>query len=497
MKFSIPCILSLCMSVMLSDAGPSVIEDMPGLVLFYRGDSLLDLGPYGNNLIHHAPEYNTITSAPFSASPRNVFKLDNSQPPNYNMMSDNTRNIPYYNSPRTMMTWMKVTGRSSMGSAPISYGFGGAYYSNWGLRVEGEDNPRIHSIATKLSPSDTIVANAEYDVWHHYTLTYENRVHRCYVDGVLTLDATVDANLNTASAKFMMGDINGKGQYDLAEIVLFNRVLTMKEIRLFSSGRAGGGGDPHLYAFGGRFFSWQGHCDVVLLKSPKTKNGDTMVEMHIRTRRVRSWSAIDSIAIKSGENVSEIESNKGTLTLNGHKVDKVKTDSLSINKSQGSINNKRKKRIVTYTFTFDENKILTVEVNTRTKMLFVNLMGDYPRGTTGVLGSPYNPGQIGRDGTNMTEASVNEFVENWQVRDTDLQLFHQNRHPHYPSKCLYEMADIQSSSQSRRLKELSKVSRAIATSACAAHPAGPLRDFCVQDVMATGDLEISEDTFYG
>ena len=57
--------------------------------------------------------------------------------------------------------------------------------------------------------------------------------------------------------------------------------------------------------------------------------------------------------------------------------------------------------------------------------------------------------------------------------------------------------NIQSRSQSRRLKELSKVSRAITTSACAAHPAGPLRDFCVQNVMATGDLEISEDTFYG
>ena len=91
-------------------------------------------------------------------------------------------------------------------------------------------------------------------------------------------------------------------------------------------------------------------------------------------------------------------------------MDTVKTDSLSISKSQGSINNKRKKRVVTYTFTFDKNKILTVEVNTRTNMLFVNLMGDYPRGTTGVLGSPYNPGQIGSDGTNMTEASVNEFV---------------------------------------------------------------------------------------
>ena len=81
---------------------------------------------------------------------------------------------------------------------------------------------------------------------------------------------------------------------------------------------------------------------MVLLKSPKTKDGDTVVEMHIRTRRVRSWSAIDSIAIKSGEDVGEIESNKDTLTLNGHKVDSAKTDSLSITKLQGSINNKRK-----------------------------------------------------------------------------------------------------------------------------------------------------------
>lgn len=288
---------------------------------------------------------------------------------------------------------------------------------------------------------------------------------------------------------------NGRLYAAVAEVAVFNRALTETEIKAVVSGTAGGGGDPHFYGFGGIFFTWQGHCDLILLKSPKCNNGKSELDIHIRTQRIRKWSTINAIAIKSGENVIEIESNEGVLVLNGNKAESVKTNSLSVTRSITKSSATLKKKTVVYDFVIDSDKMLSVEVNTRTHMVYVTVKGDYPQGTAGILGSPLAPGQFLRDGTNVTGQDVDEFVEDWQIRDTDPQLFHKNRHPHYPHKCLYNMADVKS--RSRRLKEIRTVSKEEAMNACSQHCVEALKDYCMEDVIATGDIDSAKDAFYG
>lgn len=256
---------------------------------------------------------------------------------------------------------------------------------------------------------------------------------------------------------------------------------------------AGGGGDPHFYGFGGTFFTWQGHCDVILVKTPKFSNTDSNLEAHIRTKKVRKWSAIDSIAMKVGQDTIEIRSTDGNLVLNGSKVESVRNASFTVVKSASA----SEKRVVLYDFVFDEDKIFQVKVNTRSKMIYATLSGKYPEGTEGILGSPHSPGLFTRNGRSMTNKDVNEFVETWQVRDNDPQLFQQIRFPQFPTKCLYHMSELQSHIHSRRLQEVGTITEEEASDACATHHPGPLHDFCIEDVFSTMDLDSAKDAFYG
>ena len=229
---------------------------------------------------------------------------------------------------------------------------------------------------------------------------------------------------------------------------------------------------------------------MILAKTPTFGRNDIDLQIHVRTRRIRKWSAIDGVAFKVCNDVGEIDSNEGKLIINGAIVESLQTETFKVTKS------KLKKKIMQYEFVFDENTIFEVKVNTRGQMIFVNLKGEYPEGTVGILGSPHNPGLFSRDGILMTKKEIDAFVESWQIQDLDPQLFHERRHPQYPSKCLYQMEPTQSRGR-RRLKETHTVTMEDATAACAAHPPGPGREFCVEDVYQTGNIDVAEEDFYG
>jgi len=245
------------------------------------------------------------------------------------------------------------------------------------------------------------------------------------------------------------------------------------------SDTAGGGGDPHFFGFGGIFFTWQGHCDVVLVKTPKLNDKVSNIEVHIRTRRVRKWSSIDAIAIQVGKYLSEIQSDEGKLFINGKVTDEFEGDTLSIIKSVA-------KKIISYKFVIDRNKNLMVTVNTRTKMIQTKLSGEFPEGTVGILGSPHNPGLFGRDGHKMNVKEIDAIIESWQVNNHDPQLFHKSRRPIYPERCLYFVQKTKPNNH-RHLKEIRPVAKVDAYNACHIHPSGPLREFCVEDILSTGD----------
>ena len=154
-----------------------------------------------------------------------------------------------------------------------------------------------------------------------------------------------------------------------------------------------------------------------------------------------------------------------------------------------------KKKKVIYNFILDGDKYVEVTANKRTQMIFLNLHGNYSSETKGILGSPANPGFFGRDGKAM-QGDVNLFVEEWQINDSDPQIFRTRPFPQFPDKCSYNV-NRDSSVRERRLKQTDSVSMEEASRACSTHSPGPLRQYCIDDVMQTGDLEMADDKFYG
>lgn len=84
--------------------------------------------------------------------------------------------------------------------------------------------------------------------------------------------------------------------------------------------------------------------------------------------------------------------------------------------------------------------------------------------------------------------------------DTEPKLFQENRIPQYPAGCRYETKQsTKRLRRRRRLMELKEDEEVVtietATDACS-KASGRQKEFCIGDIMATGDLELAQDPFY-
>lgn len=488
------------------------LQDIPGLLRHYSGDNTLvdstnsgnDLVVYDGTVVSGTAKYESVNGTPFSSSPRGVLTLDSSVENGYHLQAS-MDGLPVQDTPRTIMGWFRFD-KVSVEDSNGMFGYG-VYSSRQLFDFVAQKSGEVH--LEIWGHFDDLTCNpihsdytTDFGVWKHYAMTYESPTLTGYVNGVQSSQGDIIGLLATGSGgEFIVGpriEYHRTHTYygAAAELAVFNRALTAAEIGTLATDTAGGGGDPHFFGFGGMFFTWQGHCDIILTKTPKIANMENNVEVHIRTRKVRRWSCIDAIALKVGKDVLEIGSEEGNLLQNGSEIESTKTDSLKVVKSSSALQAK----VVLYEFIFDKDKRLEVKVNIRTKMIYIALGGNYPKDTVGILGSPHNPGLFARDGTDMSHMDVNKFVESWQVRHDDPQLFQENRKPQHPSKCLYEMKQINSGHDhhgSRRLRDVNTVTKREATLACTLHRPGPMKEYCVEDAMNTGDIDSAKDTFYG
>lgn len=224
---------------------------------------------------------------------------------------------------------------------------------------------------------------------------------------------------------------------------------------------------------------------------------------------MKDYSIISQVGMRIGDDRFFIIDNRdGKLFLNDVEV---LEDFLSPEFENFSIEYQGSRRLITnYWFHLGEGKKINIRANNRNKMLFVNMSGAFPEGTSGLLGSPHEKELLFRDGTTVMkkkegqfqeEEIVNRFAESWQVRDTDPKLLKGDREPQFPSKCMYEDTpfDLRAGRRlRRRSKEVSTpvVSKEQAEEACQNAPAGDFFNACVFDTIATGDLELFEDPFY-
>jgi hypothetical protein len=258
-------------------------------------------------------------------------------------------------------------------------------------------------------------------------------------------------------------------------------------------------GDPHFRTFDNQFFSYHGQCDLVLTRSKGFDSGIGL-DVHIRTTRVNNphmdYSYISGAAVRIGTNVLEV-SEDGALTVNGKSIDSdvesysFDGDHIVTKSFKGTTN-----RIIVYKIDLGNEKNIEIRANTKTGMLFIDVNGAYAD-SEGLLGAAPGEGKplLARDGSTDLTGHWNSYGEEWQVNNSDPQLFQDSsRHPQYPNNCEYT-SDVKSHMR-RRLVDVEKVSLEEASGVCAHLKEDHMREFCVNDIMATGDLDLVEDPFY-
>ena len=257
------------------------------------------------------------------------------------------------------------------------------------------------------------------------------------------------------------------------------------------------GTDPHITTFRGQQYSWHGQCDVIMMRSPSFN-----IELHARTTRKDgrkiSYSYISAIAMKIGDDVVEARSD-GSLMING--IISLENDTSTIIGGDTTISksfNGKKKKIVVYdlkNIAGDMDKTMQIRVNQKTGMVNIEVSNSFPD-SVGLLGSPSVDALFARDQETNLHGDWNALAEEWQVRDSKLSLFmDKERFPQHPSGCVYEVAGKTKNNLRHHLLEDFGVTLEMANKACA-HAVGRNKEFCVDDVMATGDLEIAEDALY-
>jgi hypothetical protein len=124
---------------------------------------------------------------------------------------------------------------------------------------------------------------------------------------------------------------------------------------------------------------------------------------------------------------------------------------------------------------------------------FVDVEIESPRaaefaGSTGLLGSWNKGTKLARDGTTVLP-DADQFGQEWQVRDTDPQLFHvAGDGPQYPAGC--NMPEKMTATQRHLRAMTKKISEKDAKKACAGASPARMVD-CIADVFGSDNLDMA------
>ena len=245
---------------------------------------------------------------------------------------------------------------------------------------------------------------------------------------------------------------------------------------------AGAGGDPHVEMYHQETITYQGICDVIFLHSLYGADGlDLAIHARLtspkRQKTGEEFTFISEIAVSIGGNVYEVQSEDAAMFLNGvlhhnhtKEVEEDDTTSAmnialptaaapaeaSYTLTKKVIGEKRNR--VLYTFRFANGSEIELRANIHFFACFIEVRGDFG-GTqvAGLLGNPKVPGMFGRDGRLMPKDNVNEYGQEWQVLDTEPDLFvDAHRYPQYPEQCIVVdlKKDFNTADNRRKLAEV-------------------------------------------
>jgi len=298
-----------------------------------------------------------------------------------------------------------------------------------------------------------------------------------------------------------LGTFNGD-QYLAVEVLSITNGVASIEVTTGDGIPPGCMGDPHFRTWQNEHYEYHGQCDLVLVKDP-TFCDNKGLEVQIRTKVIRYWSYIQSVAIRIGTDILEVQGNadysqhQGIVKYWFNLEYQANVTSMANGLFPVTIHvRSERKRIVAIDLNakYPNQKIIISTWKEFVKVDFVHATKESYGNSVGMLGDFQTGRTLARDGvTEMNDFW--QFGEEWQVLPgTDDMLFHAVEYPQFPEKCVEpEEALGKQRRQQRRLEE-SDISTEEAEMVCSKHLkhyADPLAiQDCVYDVLATQDVEI-------
>ena len=221
------------------------------------------------------------------------------------------------------------------------------------------------------------------------------------------------------------------------------------------------------------------------------------MEIHIRTTVRYDYSYISSAALQIGDEILEV-GGWGTFMINGV----MGTNDAELPATFAGfpfVLKRSDQKTHIYHIPFGTDGQL-VQIKTFKDWVSVSIehatVEDFGT-STGLMGDFATGHPLARDGTtvlSLMEDEVHAFGQEWQVRDTDVQLFDNcDRAPQFPAQCVLPTHPMVSESQRRRrLGQVSDISQEAAELACAYLATTKAQELCQYDVRASGDLEMAQ-----
>jgi hypothetical protein len=248
-------------------------------------------------------------------------------------------------------------------------------------------------------------------------------------------------------------------------------------------------GDPHFMTWSGDHYDYHGLCDLVLLENHGFQD-ELGMDIHIRTKKMRSWSYISNAVLRIGDETLEVMGGEdgSQYWMNGIIGEKIEGDNVVLTESLSGypitfkygpkhqheyhVDLGNGEVIVIKTW----NDLVRVDVHGATQANFGSSLG--------LMGSFGSGHHVGRDGVTLID-DIDAFGQEWQVQKNEAKFFHDLEGAQSPQKC-----EVPSATEMRRRLAESTVSQEDAELACA----GVLeeeRHYCIFDVMATSDVGVA------
>ncbi|CAJ1949669.1 unnamed protein product [Cylindrotheca closterium] len=277
--------------------------------------------------------------------------------------------------------------------------------------------------------------------------------------------------------------------------------IKVKEISNGSGGPSGGGGtvrvggpeaggDPHITTWNNKeHYEYHGQCDLVMVKDPSFADGLGLY-LHIRTKIVRYWSYIQSVAIRIGDGVLEIEGSADAKDAQAHYWKNFKYQA-DLDTFAGFPVTQKLPSVYKRSYTIDLSskfpgqditiqlykEFVRIKINGKEQVFgnSVGLLRDYKTGKT-----------LARDGVTVLD-DFTDLGDEWQVLPSEPRPFHEIAHPQFPELCL--KPEDPRGERKRRLEE-SSISVEDAEKACVSLKDPLSIKDCVYDVLATQDVDM-------